>query len=505
MGIVNQGKRDVEDATFRREEQDFRRDQAGIANTQRDRAFDLREQQFGQDVEQAGISNTQRDRAFELNEQQFEQTVEQDYYNNVLRFAAEGQTFAGAAPAGATNAPAVQLQGAQLVDQVQYVTATQRLLDNSQAKGKGGTFDKAELKRYMPHLANNLKKIGEANPDFDLKGTINDDGHIVFSVDDATAAGVKDETMRNILTGETPVTPAMLANQLGQDIAGLSEFGKYGKAAMGTANAVYDKSRSTSAASQAAYMNTLSNRITDRGLTSTTTAISRVGQQAKRWSASPGADLAAATAAETQTSNLITAAFRTLQTEVESATSEKEVSQANGKFQREVIDASSKYNKLAGDAQNLNAFEQTVSAGTLDGSFNNESYAKPWGAQFTKGVGRSNTEATLPILRQQVTRESMDTFIDAESSRLMGANSSLEMGDARDQAATKFTNKVSTYIRDARIASAQGLGLAKDSMKFLEEYAPDFLGTMRLNIVTSYMPEEKKTSATPVDEFANTY
>jgi hypothetical protein len=502
VGQINQGKRGIEDAEFRRESLDFRQEQAGIANTQRDRSFELAEDQFEQNVTQSGIANTQRDRSFELAEGQFEHSVEQDYYSNVLKFASEGQTFTGAAPEGAVDAPAVQQQGAQLVDQVQYVTATQRLLDNSQAKGKSGTFDQAELKRFMPHLANNLRKIGEANPDFDLKGKINDDGHIVFSVDEATAASVKDEGMRKILTGESPVTPAMLASQLGQDIAGLGKFGKYGKSAMGTANAVYDKSRSTSATAQAAYMNTLSSRITDRGLTTTTSAISRVGQQAKRWAASPNADIAAATAAENHTSALLTDAYRTLQTEVESATSEKEISQANSKYQQEVISASSKYNKLAGDAQNLNDFEQTVSSGALDGSFNNDAYAKPWGAQFTKGVGRANTEATLPVLRQQVTREGMNTFIDAEVATMMAANSSLERGDARDQASTAFTNKVATYIRDARLASAEGLPLAKDSMQFLKDYAPEFLATMRLNIVTSYMPEETKTVT---DEFATTF
>jgi hypothetical protein len=217
----------------------------------------------------------------------------------------------------------------------------------------------------------------------------------------------------------------------------------------------------------------------------------------------PNADIAAASAAELETKGLINAAFATLQTETEGATSEKELTKANHKFQRAVVDSSAKFNKLAGEAQNFNAFEQAVAAGTLDGSFNNDAYAKPWGKEYTTGVGQANTEATLPVLRQRVVSEGMDNFVEAEIGRMMTANPSLGRGDARNQASINFTNKVAQYVRDARTASAEGLPLAKDSMTFLEDYAPSFLDTMRLNIVTSYLPPEKA----PVvkDEFAGTY
>jgi hypothetical protein len=482
-GIAAQGKRDVADAEFRREGQDLRKDELTFRQ------------------EQAGISNVQQDRSQKLAESKFEQSVENDYYTNVLRFASEGKQFTGAVPEGASAAAGVQAQGKQLGDGVQYVTATQRFLDNSQAKGKGGTFDAAELKKFMPHLSNSLNP-DDANPDFKLTGKLNEEGHIVFSADEATVANA-DPAMQKILSGETPVTPAMLANQLGQDIAGLGAFGKYGEVAQNRANLVYDKSRSTSARSQATYMSNLISRTTDRGLSSATTANARVESQSKRWSAVPNADIAAASAAELETKGLINAAFATLQTETEGATSEKELTKANHKFQRAVVDSSAKFNKLAGEAQNFNAFEQAVAAGTLDGSFNNDAYAKPWGKEYTTGVGQANTEATLPVLRQRVVSEGMDNFVEAEIGRMMTANPSLGRGDARNQASINFTNKVAQYVRDARTASAEGLPLAKDSMTFLEDYAPSFLDTMRLNIVTSYLPPEKA----PVvkDEFAGTY
>jgi hypothetical protein len=483
MGIATQGRRDVEDAKFRRE---------GL-NEQKD-AQDFRETQ-------AGISNVQQNRRLDLDEARFEQSVENDYYSNVLRFASEGKQFTGTAPEGASAVAGVQEQGKQLSGQVQYVTATQRLLDNSQAKGKGGTFDQAELKRYMPHLASSLNPDG-ANPDFKLTGKLDDKGHIVFSADEATVASA-DPAMQKILSGETPVTPAMLANQLGQDIAGLGELGKYGKSAQVKANLVYDKSRSTSARAQSSYMNVQIARTNDKALTATTSANARVESQSKRWAAAPNADISAASAAEIETKGLINAAFATLQTETEGVTSEKALTKANQKFQRAVVESSAKFNKLAGKAQNLNDFEQAVGAGTLDGSFNNDAYAKPFGAQYTTKVGRNNTEATLPVLRQQVVSEGMDNFIEAEVGRMMTANPSLNSGDARNQASTNFTNKVAQYIRDARTASAEGLPLAKDSMQFLEDYAPSFLDTMRLNIVTSYLPSEQTPEVK--DEFAATF
>ena len=491
MGIYTQGKRDVADAEFRREgldeqkdAQTFRETQAGIENTRADAV--LAEQRGAQTFRetQAGIENTRADKRLDIAQEQHEQNTLNSYYTNILKFAEAGKVFPGETPNGIS--PAAEQVGLDLGTSVQHITSTQRFLTNSRATQGVGKFDATELSQYLPQISGALGAK--------VSGELNDKGHIVFSIEEGADLSKMSPGLQDILTGATPVTPDMLSGQLSRDIGSLRGLGKPGERAMMTANAIFDKSPATSAFAAAAKVEKARVSSDVRANTMATSANRAISTSGNRWKASKTADAAAATQAENVSTGKINQAYAEYLEESQAAKTQDEISAATNKYNRSVVETQANFNKLAGKATDFNTYETVISDSQTNGAFNNQGYDKQgaiWDKTHTLANAQANTDEAMKTLEQQANSEGMEDFVKDEMETLMAGNPSLSSGDARDQAGTKFNNKVSTLIRDARTAAVNGSTLDSGSMRFMLDYTKETLGVLRLNNISSYLSKDQ--------------
>ena len=523
MGIVAQGRRDKENAEFRREGLEFQKTQAGAGNRVRREALQLDREGLEFQKTQAGVGNQVRLEALQLDRDRFAQSQEDKFYDNVIKWADAGRTFPGSAPEGSANPAQLEQEGGDLAQQIQVVNTLQRYADTSHTVTGGKGFDPKSLElELIPFLKSQIDPGADSNPGFDMTGEVTKSGGLVLRVDKQTYDTMDpgDRAIYSVI-GATPsdspadeggsveITPEMLSAHLGREVSKLSSMGKQGLAVGEAKLKTFSASKATSPTARRLVLDKRKVAASPRALSTVTTAYSRIGTESKRLLADPHAVSADVNAAEVQTRAAITGAYATYQDESDAATTTDELSSATRKLNFAVVKATSGFTSLAAEAQRESQFKTVVEDGKLSGAFNQMAYAKsgsPLSTTYTQANAEAAAADTLPLLTQQFSMEGRADFIKDEAARL-AAPGTLSAGQARDGAVTAFNRKVMEYTADAAAAAQSGHPINSRSLDFMQKYTPRMLDALQLNDVSSYLtPEDATEDATEEDAaMAGTY
>jgi len=534
MGIVQQGRRDVADAEFKREGLDFQREQFEADAEFKREGLDFQREQFEADQTQRGISNEQADRRHELAQDQFDQSKIDSWVNNTIK----GMEYGLSAPTdmkgleGVPNAGEIVSKTQQIGNQVQVVDALQQTLDIAYTTGEGKTFNQQSVDRLTPALEKSLNP-GSKNPDFKLEGTLNDNGTISYAVDEATyealdeqskgifsmigaSAPSREEMEASMAGADHPangieITPDMLSTHLSQEIGELNNLGRHGQAQAGQKMNTFSKNEATSPQAKLLAVRKQKTASGASAYSKTTRANERISRMATTWIRNgDGVDPAAASKAETEAQAEVNEAYAEYQTGLETANTFDEISAVNRAYNTRVTKASADFATRAGDALQWSEYERSVVSASDTGALNQKAYSKQGklGWSYTKAQAKEATEILIPKMTAQLDAEARAPFLDVEVKRLRNANPSLSEGDALDKANETFDEKRQAFQKDATLAAVDGKPIAADSYQFMMTYAKPMLRTLQINNASSYLPrkDDAETVKNSEDDImANSY
>jgi hypothetical protein len=502
MGIVNQGKRDVAEAEFRaeglaleREDRQFREDEAFLNRGLQQQAMEVDQNRLKLQQEEIEIRRQeiqQRGEALDV-----DRTIALD--RNKL---AKAEVFINAAAQG-VQLPDNYLEGfAQgeashvmgVAAQSQYVDGTQNFLEQNFVEGHGKEFTGAGVQEYEGVL----RKATGADS---LKLTVGD-GVMMMSVDKKDYQNIP-ESMKRLFAqqgspvssdpeaegGAVAITPDMLGQHLGEEISAFQSMGRLGRTAGERRMQIYRSQPGTSAPAQQRYIQKQRLVTQNAGSSRVQTAVEKVQTQATRQKAMRNSNPTAINRATLKTTTEIQQAQAEFQDEVDKARTDEDMIAAKNKLDTAITAAQASYDTRAEDEQGWSVFEETITLGKENGSFNNTAYAGNWITGGKMKDAKANSAQTIMAFSGQFQHEAYEPYVKKQAALLMAANPGLKLTQATDQATRDFERVKAQFEQDLGIAMNAGTTLNSRSLDFMKSNTKEMLRLLKLHRVPSFIEE----------------